>query len=142
MQHALACFFAFLVIIFLVESYVKIFKHSPGLAARLSLSPLVPLIPAIIQSYLGTKVFREHFVLFYLIHSITTNTLTYRLMISNMTRMIPYSPFGLETVFGWIPLIAHWMAPEEKKGEYEIIATYATIAISLITFYGHIYLLS
>ena len=138
----MASFFAFLIFLFLYESYVKIFKHSPVLAARLSLTPLVPLIPAIIQSYLGTKVFREHYVLFFLIHSITTNTLTYRLMISNMTRNIPYSPIGLETVFGWIPLIAYWVAPDEQKGEYEIIATYASIAIAIITFYGHIYLLS
>jgi hypothetical protein len=111
MQHVLAGIFLILIMLFLVENIIKSFKYNPKLATRLTLSPLVPLMPAIMQSFLSTEVYREHFVLFFIVHSISTNTQIYRLMLSNMTKSIPYNPFGLETIVASIPLMAHFSAP-------------------------------
>lgn len=142
MQHFLAALFSFLIAIFVVENVIKSFKFNPLLALRLTLSPFVPLAPAIIQGWLNTTVFREHFVLFFLVHSFSTNAQTYRLMISNMTRRIPYNPLGWETLLGCIPLAAHLAAPMDSKGTYELVATYVSLALLIFLFYGHIVLLS
>jgi hypothetical protein len=103
-----------LILLFLVENIIKSFKFNARLATRLTLSPLVPLTPAIIQSYLNTEVFSDHFVLFFVVHSISTNTQIYRLMLSNMTKTIPFNPFGLETIIGFIPLMTHLVTPADQ----------------------------
>jgi hypothetical protein len=99
-------------------------------------------MPAMIQSFLNTEVFQSHFVLFFIVHSLSTNTQIYRLMLSNMTKSIPYNPFGLETIIGFIPLTAHLIAPVDSKEHYEKAASYISIVLLLVLFYSHIYLLS
>lgn len=109
---------------------------------RLTMSPLVPIMPAMIQGMLNTTVFCEHFVLYFLLHSFSTNTQTYRLMISNMTKSVPFNPFGWETLIACIPLMAHILTPVDSNICYELIATKITLLLLIALFYGHIILLS
>ena len=121
---------------------IKSFKFNPVMAIRLVLSPLVPLMPALIQAFLGTALYKKHFVLYFLLHNFSTNVQTYRLMVSNMTKRVPFNPMGLETFFGFIPLLAHLLAPESAKELFEKSACLLVLPVLVFFFYGHIYFLS
>ena len=63
--------------------------------------------------------------------------------IANMTKKIPFNPFGLENIIAFIPLAVHFAcSTEEQSKKYEPLATYVCMALMFCLFFGHIYLLS
>ena len=77
-----------------------------------------------------------------MLYNFTTNVQTYRLMVSNMTKTSPINPVGLETFLGFVPLLAHIVAPASAQESFEKSACYVSLILLVILFYGHIYFLS
>lgn len=129
--------------IFIIDNFIKSFRHSPKKTLEIALAPLTILIPVIASAYLGLETYKNQFVLFHILHSWASNVQQYRLQIANMTKKFPFSPIGPENLIACLPLIAHVsMCCEIERVVYEPIVTYVSLVLMFCLFYGHIYLLS
>ena len=103
-------------------------------------APIITLSTALLYGYYETETFKNQFVIFHLVHSISFNITIYRLMISNMTNS-NFRVVSTENIVCLVPLFVHFYFPDEKD-VVEPLSNYICLALLVVLFYGHISLLS
>ena len=92
--------------------------------------------------YIGTESFKNELALSDLFYQMLFNISTYRLMLSNMTK-VEFRPISLEHLIGLLPLAVHLTCSSKYEAEIlEPLATRLGIVLAFMAFYAHFILLS